>query len=99
MAKQKRVAVASAAKKGPQHVKQLDYDSWVNDYRVASKWMSQYDLESLVDEAGGLVRVENFLPEHIAEGILRVLERIKPNEWKETVSQGYERPGLSMCPF
>ncbi len=98
MAKQKRGAIALAAKKG-QHEKQLDYDSWVNDYRVASKWMSQYDLESLVEEAGGLVRLENFFPEHIADGVLRVLERIKHKEWKETVSKGYERSGLSMCPF
>ncbi|KAG2482458.1 hypothetical protein HYH03_018627, partial [Edaphochlamys debaryana] len=54
----------------------VPYERWLDDYALASNWMSRYDIVKLVDDAGGLTRIENFLPLHIAEGIERVLQSI-----------------------
>jgi hypothetical protein len=39
-----------------------DWRKWVNDFKAASKWLEKQNLEARVEAAGGLVRVEDFLP-------------------------------------
>ncbi len=43
-----------------------------------SRWMARYDVEALVDAAGGLAVVPGFLPPFVAEGALRIMERLPP---------------------
>lgn len=43
-----------------------------------SRWMARYDVEALVDAAGGLAVVHDFLPPFVAEGALHLLERLPP---------------------
>lgn len=41
---------------------------WLNSYSKASKWMGRYNLHQMLDENGGLIRIENFLPPFVAGG-------------------------------
>ena len=40
--------------------------AWLNSYPKASKWMGRFAIHHLLDENGGLVRIENFLPDFVA---------------------------------
>jgi len=41
-----------------------------------SKWFARYDLEKELDRNDGLVQLTDFLPTHIAEGALQVLQQV-----------------------
>lgn len=43
-----------------------------------SRWMERYDIGALVDAAGGLAVVPDFLPPFVAEAALRLMERLPP---------------------
>ncbi|GIL72735.1 hypothetical protein Vretimale_4446 [Volvox reticuliferus] len=60
------------------------YERWINNYRVASLWIAQKHVERAVDANGGLVRLENFLPEFVAEGILSTVGAVSDEQWNDT---------------
>lgn len=62
----------------------LKYEQWIDSYRAVSRWLQQYDIEALLDANGGLVRLHNFLPERVADGILSCLQAIPEQAWNET---------------
>eukprot|EP00123_Amoebidium_parasiticum_P014006 comp22278_c0_seq1/m.32971 comp22278_c0_seq1/g.32971 ORF comp22278_c0_seq1/g.32971 comp22278_c0_seq1/m.32971 type:complete len:654 (-) comp22278_c0_seq1:315-2276(-) len=47
-----------------------------------------FNLEKLLEENGGLVKIPNFLPAELAERLLQVFETITEDEWEMTVDQG-----------
>mmetsp|Transcript_17382 Transcript_17382/g.29791 ORF Transcript_17382/g.29791 Transcript_17382/m.29791 type:complete len:484 (+) Transcript_17382:80-1531(+) len=57
---------------------------WLDSYSKVSKWMERYDLETLLEESGGLVKISNFLPRHVAEGVLTDLQNIPDHQWNAT---------------
>ena len=65
---------------------QLPYKKWLASYASVSRWFAQYDIERLLDEHGGLVRLRNFLPPHVAQGAFDVVRRIKDAHWIRTDS-------------
>lgn len=46
--------------------------------------MQRYDIPKLLRSGGGLVRIPNFLPEHIADAILKMLESRPESDWVMT---------------
>ena len=50
--------------------------SWADSYKTVSKWFSKYNLEELLDENDGFVHLPGFLPKHVAEGALEVVQQI-----------------------
>ncbi|GLI68866.1 hypothetical protein VaNZ11_013412 [Volvox africanus] len=72
------------------------YEHWMNDYRVASSWIAKKQLERAVDANGGLVRLENFLPEFVAEGILATVGAVSDEQWNDTsASTDYRQNNIS----
>lgn len=88
----REVAVAlSASGQGHKRQKQgaapcgsVPYKHWISDYDIVSRWLAQYNLPALLKQHGGLVRIENFLPLHVADGILKALEAIPQEKWNDT---------------
>ncbi|GFR40917.1 hypothetical protein Agub_g1573, partial [Astrephomene gubernaculifera] len=64
--------------------KEPPYQRWLNNYEIASSWIAKHDVERAVEANGGLVRIKNFLPEHVAEGILKTLEGVPDENWNDT---------------
>lgn len=57
---------------------------WLNSYPKVSSWMKQYDIEAMLDAGGGLCRITDFFPPHIADGALALLESIPAADWNKT---------------
>jgi len=50
---------------------------WLDDYSTVAAALERHgDLEELLDANGGLVRIDSFLPQAAAEGVLRVLREL-----------------------
>jgi len=64
--------------------KVVPFNIWINSPKHVLKWLEQYDIPALVDQNGGLVRISNFLPTHVAEGILRLIESVPEKSWNDT---------------
>jgi hypothetical protein len=63
----------------------LSFQQWVNSYPAASKCIARHgDLEALLDANNGLVKIQNFLPSHVADGILSILQKIPDSTWNMT---------------
>jgi len=62
---------------------QRKFYNWLNSYNAVSEWLAKYELESLIQQHGGLVKIQNFLPTFVADGISR--------SWKPFQTQ------LGMC--
>lgn len=89
--KQKKQAGAGAT--AP---KQIPFNKWINSYPIASKWLEQYDIVDLLEQNGGLVKIPNFLPEHVAEGIYQTLTNIPESQWNNTAArEDYTQVGKS----
>lgn len=79
--------------KASKHAK-TKFKKWLNSYGDVSSWIEKKcpDLEQLLDESGGLVKIENFLPPFVADGVLELLEAIDEKTWNVsswcTASQG-----------
>lgn len=58
-----------------------NFVDWIESYESVSSWLDQYDLEQLLQENNGLVKLDNFLPSSVADGILQVLEGIPAQAW------------------
>ena len=86
-----------AAVGGPQQMAaKAPFKKFVTSYAVANAWMSQYNIEALVEAGGGLCRISNFLPEHIAEGILEIVASVPEAKWNETAaSDDYTHNNIS----
>jgi hypothetical protein len=62
--------------------------AWVRCYPAVSRWLARFgDLHQLLDEHGGMVRIPDFLPPHVADGILGVLQAIPEAEWNMTAAR------------
>eukprot|EP00775_Hariotina_reticulata_P011383 gene11383-11532_t len=59
---------------------------WIESYKSVSSWLDQYDLGKLLQENNGLVKLDNFLPASVADGILHVLEGIPAQAWNLTAA-------------
>ena len=75
------IAQSSAAKLKSK----LNFKQWINSYPAASKCIARHgDLEALLDANNGLVKIRNFLPSHVADGVLSILENIPDSTWNMT---------------
>jgi hypothetical protein len=67
--------------KGSKHARQR-FRKWINSYADVSDWLEKYgDIEQQLDDNGGLVKIQNFLPTFVAEGILEMLQGIDDKTW------------------
>eukprot|EP00878_Enallax_costatus_P031818 GHUV01034867.1.p1 GENE.GHUV01034867.1~~GHUV01034867.1.p1 ORF type:complete len:157 (+),score=45.87 GHUV01034867.1:566-1036(+) len=64
------------------------FKKWLNSYNDVVSWFEKKcpDLEQLLEEHGGLVKIENFLPAFVADGILELLENIDDRTWNLTAA-------------
>lgn len=58
-----------------------DWKQWICDRERVVAWMSKYDLPQLIRQGNGLVRIQNFLPALVAEGMLDLLTSLPDPEW------------------
>lgn len=55
---------------------------WLDSYELVSSAIEEHgDLVELLEAGGGICKIENFLPEFAAEGILEVLEQCEESDW------------------
>ena len=60
------------------------YEQWINDPSKVMGWVGKYNLDELLEHGGGLVKIPNFFPGFVAEGMLEVLESIPGRHWNVT---------------
>eukprot|EP01129_Flabellula_baltica_P004651 TRINITY_DN1635_c0_g1_i1.p1 TRINITY_DN1635_c0_g1~~TRINITY_DN1635_c0_g1_i1.p1 ORF type:complete len:252 (+),score=58.02 TRINITY_DN1635_c0_g1_i1:309-1064(+) len=65
----------------------LDLDDWCNDFESVMSWMSQYNLEQLLEENNGICKISNFLPDDIARQAYELVKSIPLDEWAMTEAQ------------
>lgn len=56
---------------------------WIDSFDAVSKWMSQYDILQRLKQ-NEIVKINNFLPDYVAEEALRILESIPSEKWLDT---------------
>ena len=62
--------------------------AWLNSYSKCSSWFAQYaDIDARLEAGGGICRSQNFLPDHVAEGALAILEALPPRRWNDTAAE------------
>lgn len=67
----------------PVHKKKpLTYTQWMSSYEAVRTWMDKYDLIKLLEKGEGIVKISNFLPPAVADGMLNVLENV--TNWNDT---------------
>ncbi|KAG2448268.1 hypothetical protein HYH02_006852 [Chlamydomonas schloesseri] len=72
------------------------WQDWLEDYDAASECIYGHNIEAKCIAAGGLVRISNFLPEFVADGILSVLKSIPDSKWLDTsASEDYRQNNIS----
>jgi len=55
---------------------------WLDSYELVSSAIEKHgDLVELLEAGGGICKIDKFLPEFAAEGILEVLEQCEESEW------------------
>lgn len=54
---------------------------WLDSFEKVSAAVDRYTLLQLLEEGGGLCRIEDFLPTFVAEGILETLEQFSEADW------------------
>jgi hypothetical protein len=52
---------------------------WINNPAKVMDWVGKYNLDKMLDKGGGLVKISNFFPEFVAEGILEVSTKNRAN--------------------
>ncbi|MEW5301765.1 MAG: hypothetical protein WDW36_004603 [Sanguina aurantia] len=76
---------------------QPSFEQFVNSYTKVQSWFSKgAPLRERLEQAGGLLRIEHFLPLQVADGILSVLEGVGPKQWSQTAAaQDYKQNNIS----
>ena len=59
---------------------------WLDSYPKVNKWLSQWDLEKLIEDNNGIYKIRNFLPDFVAEEALHILECLPANAWLSTAA-------------
>ena len=54
---------------------------WLCNPSKVMRWLGKYDLKAMLKQEGGLVKIPNFFPPSVAQGILAMIEGIKEDEW------------------
>jgi hypothetical protein len=54
---------------------------WLDSFEKVSAAVDKYDLLQLLEEGGGICRIEDFLPTFVAEGIFETLEQLSEAVW------------------
>jgi hypothetical protein len=78
---------------------QTKFVDWIESYESVSSWLAQYDLEQLLHDNDGLVKLENFLPSSVADGILHVLETVPAQAWNVSTVCCIPEHVMSECPW
>jgi Rps23 Pro-64 3,4-dihydroxylase Tpa1-like proline 4-hydroxylase len=60
---------------------------WLEDYGAVTNHLGQFDFDKLLEKGQGLCRIENFLPEHVADYISDTLKRIPQEKWLDTAAE------------
>lgn len=63
------------------------FEAWINDPDKVMGWVCKYNLEKMLDKSGGLVKIHNFFPRFVADGILSVLESTPSKHWNVTEAE------------
>ena len=63
------------------------FEAWINDPDKVMGWVCKHNLEKMLDKGGGLVKIPNFFPSFVADGILSVLESIPSQNWNVTEAE------------
>lgn len=70
--------------------------AWLDSYPKVSKWMARHDLPAALDAGGGIARIENVFPEHVADALLHELEELPAGAWNATAArQDYAANNIS----
>uniref|UniRef100_A0A7S1IN91 Prolyl 4-hydroxylase alpha subunit domain-containing protein n=1 Tax=Eutreptiella gymnastica TaxID=73025 RepID=A0A7S1IN91_9EUGL len=82
--------------KQPNPYPQLSCQEWMNHYPCVKRWMAQYRLRRLIQEGNGIVKIRDFLPPHVAHGVLKLLEAIPAKKWTPTeAARDYQHNNIS----
>jgi hypothetical protein len=70
---------------------------WLDSFDKVSAAVEKHgDLQQLLEQGGGIVKVENFLPTFVAEGIYHLLEQFSEADWNVGGRRAYACPVLSL---
>lgn len=85
------VTFSRAIDPGPHYMSQQQQDliklrkrlnKFLSSYSACSEALARHgDFEELLDAGGGLCVIPDFLPPHVAEGVLALLEELPQEEW------------------
>lgn len=64
-----------------------DGAKWLQDEEEVRKFVKRFDIERLLDESGGLVVLQDFLPEHVAAAVLRALNNLPTAAWESATGE------------
>ena len=83
----------------PRRQLSLDPFSWMEDYNAVTSYFERYsNLGERVEQHGGLLRVEHFLPKEIATCIFETLRDIPDSIWIETAAkEDASRNNINHC--
>ena len=73
---------------------------WLNDYDTVSAWLERrlpHGLEAALARGNGFVRIEHFLPEFVATGVLQLLTSIPESSWNVSLFCGIRIRGPVCC--
>lgn len=69
------------------HLKQLQ--QWLDSFEAVSAAVEQHgELVQLLADNGGICKIDNFLPDFVAEGIHQTLEQFSEADWNVRCSVG-----------
>jgi hypothetical protein len=54
---------------------------WLDSFEKVSAAVDRHDLLQLLEEGGGICKIENFLPTFVAEDIMEALEQFTEADW------------------
>eukprot|EP00927_Polykrikos_kofoidii_P041758 TRINITY_DN3560_c0_g1_i4.p1 TRINITY_DN3560_c0_g1~~TRINITY_DN3560_c0_g1_i4.p1 ORF type:complete len:461 (+),score=57.92 TRINITY_DN3560_c0_g1_i4:61-1383(+) len=63
---------------------EADAKAWLEDEDAIRRWAKEHDLNRLVKESGGFVRIRNVLPDVVAEWALDAFLRLPAKAWERT---------------
>lgn len=69
---------------------------WLDSFDKVSAAVEKHgDLQQLLEQGGGICKIENFLPNFVAEGIHQLLETFTEEDWNVSDSKLGFSPPLS----
>eukprot|EP00238_Polyblepharides_amylifera_P011596 CAMPEP_0196580980 /NCGR_PEP_ID=MMETSP1081-20130531/31818_1 /TAXON_ID=36882 /ORGANISM="Pyramimonas amylifera, Strain CCMP720" /LENGTH=348 /DNA_ID=CAMNT_0041901043 /DNA_START=76 /DNA_END=1122 /DNA_ORIENTATION=+ len=92
---------AAAADESPEHTEPQSGDgghlstdaaaqAWLRSEEKVTAWLNQYNFKELLQQGQGIVHIQNFFPESVAESILRRIEGVPQASYEAASSEKYD---------